>query len=140
MTAAAAPAPPSQGAADHAPPCPFELLGQDGKARAGLLHLPHGIVETPIFMPVGTVGSVKAMAVPELYGLGAQIILGNTYHLWLRPGLPVIAAHGDLHRFVGWQRPMLTDSGGFQVFSLGARASERQSAPPGGPGGSDGEG
>ncbi len=98
----------------------FSLEGRDGKARAGRLRLPHGEVQTPIFMPVGTVGSVKAMNPRELSDLGAQIILGNTYHLWLRPGLPNIAAHGDLHRFCGWRRPMLTDSGGFQVFSLGA--------------------
>jgi queuine tRNA-ribosyltransferase len=101
----------------------FSLDNRDAKARAGRLRLPHGEVQTPIFMPVGTVGSVKAMNPAELSGLGAQIILGNTYHLWLRPGLPVIAAHGDLHRFAGWQRPMLTDSGGFQVFSLSATAS-----------------
>jgi queuine tRNA-ribosyltransferase len=93
---------------------------RDGKARAGRLRLPHGEVQTPIFMPVGTVGSVKAVSPPDLTTAGAQIILGNTYHLWLRPGLPIIAAHGDLHRFCGWSRPMLTDSGGFQVFSLGA--------------------
>ncbi|MFO0658094.1 MAG: tRNA guanosine(34) transglycosylase Tgt [Polyangia bacterium] len=98
----------------------YQLDGQDGKARAGRLLLPHGVVKTPIFMPVGTVGSVKAMTVPELTQLGAQIILGNTYHLWLRPGMDVISAHGDLHRFTTWKRPMLTDSGGFQVFSLGA--------------------
>ncbi|HRI49878.1 MAG TPA: tRNA guanosine(34) transglycosylase Tgt [Pseudomonadota bacterium] len=110
----------------------FELAGRDGKARAGRLYLPHGMVETPIFMPVGTVGSVKAMAVPELYRLGAQIILGNTYHLWLRPGLEVIAAHGDLHRFIGWRRPMLTDSGGFQVFSLGERPGPAPGERPSG--------
>jgi len=98
----------------------FTVENRSGKARAGRLRLPHGEVETPIFMPVGTVGSVKAIGPSELVGLGAQIILGNTYHLWLRPGLPIIAAHGDLHRFAGWKRPMLTDSGGFQVFSLGA--------------------
>ena len=102
----------------------FTLENRSGKARAGRLKLPHGEVETPIFMPVGTVGSVKAMNPSELVGLGAQIILGNTYHLWLRPGLPIIAAHGDLHRFAGWKRPMLTDSGGFQVFSLGAGMRE----------------
>ncbi len=93
---------------------------RDGKARAGRLRLPHGEVSTPIFMPVGTVGSVKSVSPQDLTRAGAQIILGNTYHLWLRPGLPIVAAHGDLHRFCGWQRPMLTDSGGFQVFSLGA--------------------
>jgi queuine tRNA-ribosyltransferase len=76
-------------------------------------------VETPVFMPVGTYGTVKAMAPDELVEIGAQIVLGNTFHLWLRPGLEVIAAHGGLHRFMGWQRPLLTDSGGFQVYSLG---------------------
>ncbi len=132
MTSLAAPAAAAGSqAADAAPRSRFELAGRDGKARAGRLYLPHGMVETPIFMPVGTVGSVKAMAVPELYRLGAQIILGNTYHLWLRPGLEVIAAHGDLHRFIGWRRPMLTDSGGFQVFSLGERAGERPGLAPG---------
>ncbi len=101
----------------------YTLDGQDGKARAGRLALPHGVVETPIFMPVGTAGSVKAMTAPELEDLGAQIILGNTYHLWLRPGTDIIARHGDLHRFATWKRPILTDSGGFQVFSLGAAQS-----------------
>ena len=96
----------------------YELQGRCGKARAGVVHLPHGDVPTPIFMPVGTVGSVKAMTVPELHGLGAKIILGNTYHLWLRPGLDIIRDHGDLHRFTGWHSPILTDSGGYQVFSL----------------------
>src|SRR5262245_47469870 len=106
----------------------FKLENRDGKARAGRLRLPHGEVETPVFMPVGTVGSVKAMAPEDLLDLNAQIILGNTYHLWLRPGLPIVAAHGDLHRLAGWPRPMLTDSGGFQVFSLGAGSAE---TPPG---------
>ncbi len=96
----------------------YTLEGQCGSARAGRLHLPHGEVPTPIFMPVGTVGTVKAMSVNELIGLGARIILGNTYHLWLRPGLDVIRDHGDLHRFMGWPAPLLTDSGGYQVFSL----------------------
>jgi len=98
----------------------FELLAHDGAARRGRLALPHGSIDTPAFMPVGTYGAVKAMSPEELAGLGAQIVLGNTFHLWLRPGLEVIAAHGGLHRFMGWQRPLLTDSGGFQVFSLGA--------------------
>jgi queuine tRNA-ribosyltransferase len=98
----------------------FELLGTDGAARRGRLTLAHGTVETPAFMPVGTYGSVKAMSPAELQSLGAQIVLGNTFHLWLRPGLEVIAAHGGLHRFMGWNGPILTDSGGFQVFSLGA--------------------
>jgi queuine tRNA-ribosyltransferase len=98
----------------------FELLASDGAARRGRLTLNHGTVETPVFMPVGTYGTVKAMAPSELEDLGAGIILGNTFHLWLRPGLDVIAAHSGLHRFMGWNRPILTDSGGFQVFSLGA--------------------
>ncbi|MFN6961289.1 MAG: tRNA guanosine(34) transglycosylase Tgt [Rhodocyclaceae bacterium] len=97
----------------------FELLAVDGAARRGRLSLAHGTVETPVFMPVGTYGTVKAMAPNELVELGAQIVLGNTFHLWLRPGLEVIRAHGGLHRFMGWERPILTDSGGFQVFSLG---------------------
>ncbi|HET9580338.1 MAG TPA: tRNA guanosine(34) transglycosylase Tgt [Usitatibacter sp.] len=97
----------------------FELLATDGAARRGRLTLAHGIVETPVFMPVGTYGTVKAMSPRELEELGAQIVLGNTFHLWLRPGLPVVAAHQGLHRFMGWQRPILTDSGGFQVYSLG---------------------
>ena len=92
----------------------------DGAARAGRLELVHGVVETPVFMPVGTYGTVKAMSPAELVELGAGIVLGNTFHLWLRPGLEVIAAHGGLHRFMGWDRPLLTDSGGFQVFSLGS--------------------
>ena len=97
----------------------FSVTAQCGAARCGRLTLPHGVVETPVFMPVGTYGTVKAMAPRELDELGAQIILGNAYHLWLRPGLEVIAAHRGLHRFMGWQHPLLTDSGGFQVFSLG---------------------
>ena len=98
----------------------FELLATDGAARRGRLALAHGIVDTPAFMPVGTYGAVKAMSPDEVRALGAQIVLGNTFHLWLRPGLEVIAAHGGLHRFMGWDGPILTDSGGFQVFSLGA--------------------
>jgi len=97
----------------------FEVTAHDGAARTGRLTLAHGDVETPVFMPVGTYGTVKAMAPDELIDLGAQIVLGNTFHLWLRPGLDVIAAHQGLHRFMGWMRPLLTDSGGFQVFSLG---------------------
>jgi queuine tRNA-ribosyltransferase len=96
----------------------FELLATDGAARRGRMQLPHGTVETPVFMPVGTYGTVKAMSPEELEALGARIVLGNTFHLWLRPGLEVIAAHGGLHRFMAWNRPILTDSGGFQVFSL----------------------
>jgi queuine tRNA-ribosyltransferase len=98
----------------------FESVASDGDARLGRLTTAHGTVDTPAFMPVGTYGTVKAMSPDELQALGAQIVLGNTFHLWLRPGLDVIAAHGGLHRFMGWQGPILTDSGGFQVFSLGA--------------------
>ncbi len=97
----------------------FQLLHTDGAARHGRLSLPHGVVETPIFMPVGTYGTVKGVMPQSLKELGAQIILGNTFHLWLRPGLEVIQKFGGLHRFEGWQRPILTDSGGFQVWSLG---------------------
>jgi queuine tRNA-ribosyltransferase len=97
----------------------YERQATDGHARAGRLTLPHGVLETPIFMPVGTYGAVKGMAPQMLERLGAQIVLGNTFHLWLRPGLEVMAAHGGLHRFMNWQRPILTDSGGFQVWSLG---------------------
>ncbi|MCG1017545.1 MULTISPECIES: tRNA guanosine(34) transglycosylase Tgt [Burkholderiaceae] len=97
----------------------FDLLRTDGLARRGRLTLNHGTIDTPIFMPVGTYGTVKAMAPRELEDIRAQIILGNTFHLWLRPGLDTVTAHGGLHRFMGWQRPILTDSGGFQVFSLG---------------------
>jgi queuine tRNA-ribosyltransferase len=96
----------------------FELLRQDGKARRGRLTLERGVIETPLFMPVGTYGTVKAMTPEELQTLGAQIVLGNTFHLMLRPGMEVINAHGGLHRFMHWERPILTDSGGFQVFSL----------------------
>jgi len=96
----------------------FELLGTGGAARRGRLHLNHGVVETPVFMPVGTYGTVKAMTPEELTGLGAQIVLGNTFHLMLRPGADVIRAHGGLHGFMHWAGPILTDSGGFQVFSL----------------------
>ncbi len=98
----------------------FELLTTDGNARRGRVTLNHGVVETPIFMPVGTYGSVKAMSPLELNEINSQIILGNTFHLWLRPGLEVVESHGGLHRFMGWDKPILTDSGGFQVFSLGA--------------------
>ncbi len=96
----------------------FELLATDGAARRGRLTLAHGTLETPAFMPVGTYGTVKAMTAEELEGLGAEIILGNTFHLMLRPGVDIVAAHGGLHEFMHWQRPILTDSGGFQVFSL----------------------
>jgi len=97
----------------------FSITHRDGAARRGVLELAHGRVDTPAFMPVGTYGTVKAMSPQELRDVGAQIVLGNTFHLWLRPGLDVIARHGGLHRFMGWERPILTDSGGFQVFSLG---------------------
>jgi queuine tRNA-ribosyltransferase len=96
----------------------FELLKRDGAARRGRVTFRRGTIETPAFMPVGTYGSVKAMTPEELEQLGAQIILGNTFHLLLRPGIDVIRAHGGLHRFMHWQRPILTDSGGFQVWSL----------------------
>jgi queuine tRNA-ribosyltransferase len=98
----------------------FELLCTDPNsgARRGRLHTAHGVVETPVFMPVGTQGAVKAMTPMELEGLGAEIVLGNTYHLTVRPGMDVIEACGGLHRFMGWNHPILTDSGGFQVFSL----------------------
>lgn len=96
----------------------FDLLNTDGAARRGRLTLNHGVVQTPIFMPVGTYGSVKAMLPHELHDIGAQIVLGNTFHLWLRPGTEVMDRHGGLHGFMQWDRPILTDSGGFQVFSL----------------------
>jgi queuine tRNA-ribosyltransferase len=96
----------------------FELLHEDGDARRGRLTFGRGTVETPAFMPVGTYGTVKAMTPEELREIGAEIILGNTFHLMLRPGSEIIAAHGDLHDFMGWDGPILTDSGGFQVFSL----------------------
>jgi queuine tRNA-ribosyltransferase len=98
----------------------FNVLKTDGTSRRGRLSFPRGEVETPAFMPVGTYGTVKAMTPEELTGLGAEIILGNTFHLMLRPGTEVIQKHGDLHDFIHWERPILTDSGGFQVFSLGA--------------------
>ncbi len=96
----------------------FKLLSTEGIARRGQLTFPRGVVQTPAFMPVGTYGTVKAMTPEELKGIGAQIILGNTFHLMLRPGTEVVRAHGDLHDFMHWDKPILTDSGGFQVFSL----------------------
>jgi queuine tRNA-ribosyltransferase len=96
----------------------FQVSQTDGRARRGQLVFERGVVETPAFMPVGTYGTVKAMTPEELSGLGAQIILGNTFHLMLRPGTEIIASHGDLHGFMHWEGPILTDSGGFQVFSL----------------------
>ena len=97
----------------------FELLGTEGRARRGRLTLNHGVVQTPIFMPVGTYGTVKGVMPRSLQEMGAQIILGNTFHLWMRPGLDVMRAFGGLHRFESWDAPILTDSGGFQVWSLG---------------------
>ena len=110
-----------------APPAPlqpagglaFEVLGTEGHARRGRLSLNHGVVETPVFMPVGTYGTVKGVMPQSLLEMGAQIILGNTFHLWLRPGMDVLRQFGGLHRFEAWPKPMLTDSGGFQVWSLG---------------------
>ncbi|AQA19357.1 tRNA guanosine(34) transglycosylase Tgt [Halioglobus japonicus] len=97
----------------------FERLGDDGNARRGRLTFPRGTIETPAFMPVGTYGTVKGMLPRDIKEIGAEIILGNTFHLWLRPGTDIIEQHGDLHDFMGWDGPILTDSGGFQVFSLG---------------------
>ena len=97
----------------------FDLLKIAGRARRGRLTLNHGVVETPVFMPVGTYGTVKGVMPRDLHGMGAQIILGNTFHLWMRPGLDVLRTFGGLHRFEGWSAPILTDSGGFQVWSLG---------------------
>ena len=97
----------------------FSLISTDNKARAGLLSVSHGVIATPVFMPVGTYGTVKAMTVEELVSIGAQIVLGNTFHLMLRPGEKVIRNHGGLHDFMSWRKPILTDSGGYQVFSLG---------------------
>ena len=96
----------------------FDLLTTDGAARRGRLTFPRGTVETPAFMPVGTYGTVKAMTPEELQGMGAEIILGNTFHLMLRPGTDIVKLHGDLHNFMHSEKPILTDSGGFQVFSL----------------------
>lgn len=96
----------------------FDLLNTDGKARAGSFETGHGVIETPVFMPVGTQGSVKAIEQRELEGIGARIILGNTYHLYLRPGTELLRTAGGLHRFIGWRGAILTDSGGYQVFSL----------------------
>jgi queuine tRNA-ribosyltransferase len=99
----------------------FTLLANDGGARRGRLHLAHGVVETPCFMPVGTAAAVKGLTPAELHESQTQIVLANTYHLWLRPGLETIEHAGGLHRFMAWDRPILTDSGGFQVFSLESR-------------------
>src|SRR5687768_4029410 len=104
----------------------FEITETEGQARRGVLETPHGIVETPAFMPVGTRGAVKAVTHRDLHDAGAQIILGNTYHLYLRPGDDLIARAGGLHRFIGWDRPILTDSGGYQIFSLAERRRMRE--------------
>ena len=107
------------------PPFTFELIAQDEQtgARAGILHTPHGRIETPVFMPVGTQATVKTMDQGDLVEAQAQIILGNAYHLYLRPGHELIDRAGGLHAFMNWQRPILTDSGGFQVFSPGATST-----------------
>jgi len=103
-----------------------EAKSTETHARAAVIETAHGVVETPIFMPVGTLGTVKALSPEDLIAAGAQIILGNTYHLYLRPGCEVISRFAGLHRFMNWDKPILTDSGGFQVFSLAqlARISE----------------
>src|SRR3989338_3446307 len=102
----------------------FKILQKDGKARVGLLTTPHGVIETPNFNPVGTQATVKAMSPKDLKEIGVQMVLANTYHLMLRPGTKVIAKFGGLHKFMGWDRPIMTDSGGFQVFSLGGGMEE----------------
>src|SRR4030095_2000143 len=99
----------------------FTVRSTDGRARLGEFETPHGVVQTPAFMPVGTQGAVKAIRHRDLEEIGTEIILGNTYHLFLRPGDDLIARRGGLHRFIGWNRPILTDSGGYQVFSLSDR-------------------
>ncbi len=110
-------------------PFAFRVLNRDGAARRGVLTTPHGVVQTPAFMPEGTRGAVKALTMRDVEDLGAEIILGNTYHLYLKPGDSVIARCGGLHRFIGWPRPILTDSGGYQVFSLaGMRRIEEEGA------------
>ena len=103
----------------------FDIIQRKESSRQGILTTRAGIIKTPVFMPIATKSSVKHIPPEELRTLGAQIILGNTYHLWLRPGSDLIARAGDLHRFMNWSGPILTDSGGFQVFSLGARAADR---------------
>ena len=106
----------------------FEKLGQSGRARRGRLTLEHGVVETPVFMPVGTYGTVKGMLPRDIEEIQAQIILGNTFHLYLRPGLEVIKEHDGLHEFIQWDKPILTDSGGFQVFSLALCVKSKRKA------------
>ena len=116
----------------HAPPDPsyytamtqtfgFRVTATHGAARRGELRTPHGVIQTPAFMPVGTQGAVKGVLPRDLVDLGAEVMLSNTYHLYLRPGDELVARHGGLHRFIGWDRPILTDSGGYQAFSLGER-------------------
>ena len=100
-------------------PVRYTMEATDGNARAGIIETPHGVIKTPVFMPVGTQATVKTMTKEELEKINAQIILGNTYHLYLRPGDELIDDFGGLHKFMNWDRPILTDSGGFQVFSLG---------------------
>ncbi|MCY4509773.1 MAG: tRNA-guanine transglycosylase, partial [Acidobacteria bacterium] len=99
----------------------FRVTHRDGEARAGEMDTPHGVVRTPAFAPVGTRGAVKGLTHRDVIGLGAELVLANTYHLHLRPGARLVARAGGLHRFIGWDRPILTDSGGYQVFSLGDR-------------------
>ena len=101
----------------------FEIQTRSGAARTGILHTPHGKVSTPAFMPVGTQGTVKAVSPKELEECGIQIVLGNAYHLYLKPGYDCVREMGGLHKFMGWERPLLTDSGGYQVFSLADRIS-----------------
>src|SRR4029077_12973712 len=105
---------------------PFELLARDGTARQGRLRTAHGIVETPAFMPVRTCGTVKSLPPADLREIGAEIVLANTYHLFLRPGAPLIRELGGLHRFMAWDGPILTDSGGYQVWSLAALRTIRE--------------
>ena len=102
-------------------PFSFRVTHRDGAARAGEIRTPHGVVRTPAFAPVGTRGAVRGLTHRDVVGLGAELVLANTYHLHLRPGAGLVARAGGLHRFIGWDRPILTDSGGYQVFSLGAR-------------------
>lgn len=111
--------PPLEMTTDFGTGLSFERLASDGAARCGRLTLPRGSIETPAFMPVGTYATVKGVTPEELQALGAEIVLANTFHLWLRPGTEIVRLHGDLHNFMGWAGPILTDSGGFQVYSLG---------------------
>src|SRR3990170_6644123 len=108
----------------------FRVTHTDGTARCGVMSTPHGDVQTPAFMPVGTQGAIKGVTHRDLEDLGAEILLGNTYHLYLRPGDDLIARRGGLHRFIGWPRPILTDSGGYQVFSLAAMRRLREARGP----------